>query len=517
MLKHSALKIYFTLIPILLFGSILRGQAIKDMEYLESITFYEITLMLNEHTFDKNSKELNEKKTGFLSTSNSDFSGWPGQEFFDVYYSDANGEFNATGAFITIDIRFNKANANGGGGNISGIRFNFNNGKSILANHLESFVSNGSNYTIDSELYAVDCDLSTYSSLGNNANIQTNLRLTVGIKDLIQDITYEGCENDGFNIAINGKNYNENNPKGLENISNPDGCDSLYNINLVFSPCDNCVLKIDKNSTVCSDNGTPNDPSDDIITVSIKASAKNNGASNQYTVNAGTSSFGPYNYDQEYSFTLTADGSTVDLIFVDVDDSDCTASVKIGPLSPCSTDNNCELSILKSETSCSDNGTPNDPSDDIITITTQATAKDNGTSNQYTINAGSVFLGPFDYNKDISFQLPADGSTITLIYQDLDFKSCGNTIDIGPLSPCSKGTDELCKLYVPNVFTPNDDGLNDVFKVYFNSFCSIEKFEINIYDRWGDKVFHSTDQNFEWNGIFKKKSMNPTVFVWHIT
>ena len=56
-----------------------------------------------------------------------------------------------------------------------------------------------------------------------------------------------------------------------------------------------------------------------------------------------------------------------------------------------------------------------------------------------------------------------------------------------------------CTLYVPNVFTPNNDGYNDAFKVEL--FCpNLHRFEIVIYNRWGMKVYQNFNSNFAWSG-----------------
>lgn len=52
-------------------------------------------------------------------------------------------------------------------------------------------------------------------------------------------------------------------------------------------------------------------------------------------------------------------------------------------------------------------------------------------------------------------------------------------------------------LYVPNAFTPNNDGINDVFRVYGNG---ITQFEISIFNRWGEVVYQSNDVEQFWNG-----------------
>jgi len=52
-------------------------------------------------------------------------------------------------------------------------------------------------------------------------------------------------------------------------------------------------------------------------------------------------------------------------------------------------------------------------------------------------------------------------------------------------------------LYIPNAFTPNNDGINDVFRVEGNG---IARYEIVIFNRWGEKVFESNDIEEVWDG-----------------
>lgn len=57
-----------------------------------------------------------------------------------------------------------------------------------------------------------------------------------------------------------------------------------------------------------------------------------------------------------------------------------------------------------------------------------------------------------------------------------------------------------CKYYeLPNVFTPNNDGINDLFKPYPYKF--VEKIDMTIYNRWGNEVFKTEDPDINWNGI----------------
>lgn len=75
-------------------------------------------------------------------------------------------------------------------------------------------------------------------------------------------------------------------------------------------------------------------------------------------------------------------------------------------------------------------------------------------------------------------------------------------------------------IVVPQAFTPNADGQNDYFTVFGKN---IAKYEIRIYNRWGEEVYYSNDPaelndlNDGWDGTFKGKLQNTAVFVYYIT
>ena len=55
-------------------------------------------------------------------------------------------------------------------------------------------------------------------------------------------------------------------------------------------------------------------------------------------------------------------------------------------------------------------------------------------------------------------------------------------------------------MFIPNIFSPNGDGVNDFFSFgYYDSF-DVQEFNIRIFDRWGNEVFTSEDSNFQWDG-----------------
>ncbi|MFI5151316.1 MAG: kelch repeat-containing protein [Bacteroidia bacterium] len=74
-------------------------------------------------------------------------------------------------------------------------------------------------------------------------------------------------------------------------------------------------------------------------------------------------------------------------------------------------------------------------------------------------------------------------------------------------------TFECGEVYVPNFFSPNGDGKNESECVY--GYC-IKTLDFAIYDRWGEKVFETTDPKTCWDGTFRGKMMNSGVFAYYL-
>jgi len=67
-------------------------------------------------------------------------------------------------------------------------------------------------------------------------------------------------------------------------------------------------------------------------------------------------------------------------------------------------------------------------------------------------------------------------------------------------------------LFIPNSFSPNEDGVNDVLFVRGSGIKNIKLF---IYNRWGEKVFETNDIKNGWNGTYRGKSLNTGIFAWY--
>ena len=84
------------------------------------------------------------------------------------------------------------------------------------------------------------------------------------------------------------------------------------------------------------------------------------------------------------------------------------------------------------------------------------------------------------------------------------------------IEPCGTEPDLKTGLAIPNVFSPNDDGINDVFSISFGKDISVIEMTGSIYDRWGNIVFTSDLIPFTWNGRFAGELLNPGVYVYSI-
>lgn len=146
-----------------------------------------------------------------------------------------------------------------------------------------------------------------------------------------------------------------------------------------------------------------------------------------------------------------------------------------------------------------------------------------------TVNAGPDMI----YNVDDPMYLDAKGTgTLTWIFGDgILCKDCPNSQIMPQNSGCyqiqavtnqgCKAVDEVCievtkdyNIYIPNTFTPNYDGLNDLFLVYGTG---ITKLEMSIFDRWGAKLYTSNDQLKGWDGTVKGEESKQDVYTYVVT
>lgn len=77
---------------------------------------------------------------------------------------------------------------------------------------------------------------------------------------------------------------------------------------------------------------------------------------------------------------------------------------------------------------------------------------------------------------------------------------------------CDSVLPSECKPFAPTAFTPDGDGLNDIFRTRFN--CPLERYELTIFNRWGERVFYSAIPGVGWNGTFRGQKLPIGSFVY---
>lgn len=88
-----------------------------------------------------------------------------------------------------------------------------------------------------------------------------------------------------------------------------------------------------------------------------------------------------------------------------------------------------------------------------------------------------------------------------------DFRGCKGDDDAKVLRQCD------FTFFIPNSFTPNGDGLNDVFAP---TFTDITEYQIEIYNTWGEKIFESNNPTKGWDGTYKNQAAPIGAYIWQV-
>lgn len=133
----------------------------------------------------------------------------------------------------------------------------------------------------------------------------------------------------------------------------------------------------------------------------------------------------------------------------------------------------------------------------------------NATGYLISLNNGLDFQNPTNGSlalKELVNGIPA-GQSQKIIIKAIGQATCQTSdtsqIKATTINPFGNG------IYIPNAFTPNSNGINDVFKVYGTA---IKSLRLKIYNQWGEMIFISTDLAIGWDGNFKGNKSPASVY-----
>ena len=142
---------------------------------------------------------------------------------------------------------------------------------------------------------------------------------------------------------------------------------------------------------------------------------------------------------------------------------------------------------------------------DITGATSYEVSIDGGTtwSSPSSGPAGTTHLvSGLQTNTSVKLMVRAKGAT-----------SCQTSASGSVTGTANNGGVTTNDIFIPNTFTPNGDGKNDVFYVYGNA---VAKVRMRIYNQWGQFVFQSLQQQVGWDGTFQGQMQPNGVYVYYI-
>ena len=98
---------------------------------------------------------------------------------------------------------------------------------------------------------------------------------------------------------------------------------------------------------------------------------------------------------------------------------------------------------------------------------------------------------------------------------NITLQDCINALDTIEVTFENCPTD--CKVQLPNAFTPDEDGVNDLFIPVASETDCFSQYEMKIYNRWGEQVFNSQNATEGWDGKVDGKSAPSDVYVYLIS
>ena len=303
----------------------------------------------------------------------------------------------------------------------------------------------------------------------NNAATSTDVQTACGDFTWIDGVTYIASTSTPTHTIVGGAS---------------NGCDSIITLDLTIN---NSVMGTDI-QTACDDytwiDGVTYNSSTNTPTFTIVGGAANGCDSIvtlDLTINTPSTTINTFNECEGFNTTVGSNTYNTTGVFTDVING-CDTIITDLTINPAPT-----LTLIKSDDNCGEGKG-----------SVSAIANSSNPPITYNWSTGS--------SDSTINSLPSGTYAVTVN----DALGCSATDSIGVQNFI---VDCDYFVYLPNGFTPNGDQNNDILYVRGKGITS---FTLNIYNRWGNKVFVTDELNTGWDGTFKGEPQNTAVFVYTI-
>ena len=131
-----------------------------------------------------------------------------------------------------------------------------------------------------------------------------------------------------------------------------------------------------------------------------------------------------------------------------------------------------------------------------------------------TLDATQPFAANYQWsNGSVSSSITVSTPDIYNVIVSTLCQTVSHDVEIYPGDDCIIPV-VLDDVYIPNVFSPNRDGINDAFTVFYGPDLNVVSMHGTIYDRWGNLVHSSEEIPFTWDGFYDDQEVLPGVYVY---
>ncbi len=349
-------------------------------------------------------------------------------------------------------------------------------------------LASGFSVTVDGTVFDADNpsgDVLLQNAVGCDSLIRVDLEFVEAFRDTIQR---ELCLDSGFSLTVNGTVYDQSNPDGVEQFTSVEGCDSIVTVDLDFLPfvteevrataCRGESFSIQVGDTQFDEtnpSGTVTLQSvfgcDSIVDVAITFFEGDTLYIEQPTCAGDVVEVGGVAYPAgtTTAITLTNQFGCDSLIYIDL------------PILPLP-----EVAV-----------------DTLVRI-------DQGQSFEFSVEGDPSYQYEWSPAEALSCaNCPAPTLQVGN-YPEVfeltvtDTVGCTTDYRIRPSYQCTP--------YIPNAFSPNGDGRNDTFAPFV--VCPNATYTLQVFDRWGNLVFESSESNGAWDGEFGVRPAPAGVYVY---